>query len=72
MFLGMVGPWQILIILFFVGLGVILPIIALVDIIRHEFKGNNKIVWVLVVIFFSIFGSILYFAMGRQQRIDAV
>ncbi|MBA80470.1 MULTISPECIES: PLD nuclease N-terminal domain-containing protein [unclassified Leeuwenhoekiella] len=72
MLLGMVGPWQILLILAFLGLGVILPILALVDIVRHEFKGNNKIIWVLIVIFFNIFGSILYFAMGRQQRIDAV
>jgi len=72
MFLGMVGPWQILLILVFLGLGVILPILALIDIVRHEFKSNNKIIWVLIVIFFNIFGSILYFAMGRQQRIDAV
>ncbi|RXG11728.1 phospholipase D-like protein [Leeuwenhoekiella aestuarii] len=71
MFLGMVGPWQIMLILG-LGLGIILPIIALVDIVRHEFKGNNKIIWVLIVIFFNIFGSILYFAMGRQQRIDTV
>ena len=69
MILGMVGPWQLLLILF-VALGIILPLIALIDILRNDFKGNNdKIVWVLVVIFLNILGSILYFAMGRKQRV---
>lgn len=69
MALGMVGPWQILLILIIGGFGIILPIIALVDILRSNFKGNDKIVWVLVVIFFNIFGSILYFLIGRKQRL---
>tara|TARA_R110000751_G_C13422814_1_gene440517 strand:+ start:153 stop:362 length:210 start_codon:yes stop_codon:yes gene_type:complete len=68
MLLGMVGPWQIMLILG-LGLGIILPIIALVDIVRNDFRGNNKIVWVLIVIFFNVFGSILYFALGKKQRI---
>jgi len=68
MLLGMVGPWQIMLILGF-GLGIILPIIALVDIVRNDFRGNNKIVWVLIVIFFNVFGSIIYFALGKKQRI---
>ncbi|WP_028376510.1 PLDc N-terminal domain-containing protein [Leeuwenhoekiella sp. MAR_2009_132] len=69
MLLGMVGPWQILLILIFMGLGVILPIVALVDIVKNDFKGNNKIVWVLIVIFFNLLGSILYFTLGKKQRI---
>ena len=47
---------------------VLLPIIALVDILKSEFRGNNKIVWVLVTIFFPIFGSILYFVIGKKQK----
>lgn len=62
----MVGPVEIMLIL---GLGIILPIIALVDIVRNDFRGNNKIVWVLIVIFFNVFGSILYFALGKKQRV---
>ena len=69
MLLGMVGPWQILLILIFMGLGVILPIVALVDIVKNDFKGNNKIVWVLIVIFFNLLGSILYFTLGKKQRV---
>ena len=69
MILGMIGPWQILLILIFSIFGLILPIIALIDIVRHEFSGSNKIVWVLIVIFFNFLGSILYFIVGRNQRI---
>ena len=50
MILGMIGPWQILLILIFGIFGLILPIIALIDIVRHEFSGSNKIVWVLIVL----------------------
>lgn len=69
-YLGMIGPWQwilILIIIFFVGF---LPtIIALVDILKSKFKGNDKIVWVLVVLFLNLIGAIIYFAIGRNQKI---
>ncbi len=45
------------------------PLIALVDILRHEFTGNNKLIWILVVFFFNFFGVILYFLIGRKQKI---
>ncbi len=48
----------------------LLPIIALVDILKSTFEANNKLIWVLVVIFTSIIGSILYFAIGRKQKIN--
>ena len=44
-------------------------IIALVDILRSEFRGNDKVVWVLVVIFFPFLGSLLYFLVGRPRKI---
>jgi hypothetical protein len=64
--LGFIGPQEIIIVSLFLF---ILPIIALVDIIRSEFTGNNKIMWVLIVIFFNIVGSILYFLMGKNQKV---
>ena len=63
-----IGAWQ-LIIIFIVLLGIIPTIIALVDILKSEFTGNNKIVWVLVVLFANFFGAILYFLIGRKQKI---
>lgn len=68
MFLGMVGPWQILLV--FGVLGLILPIVALIDIIKSQFNGNDKLIWVLVVLFLSFIGAILYFIIGRKQRIS--
>ena len=63
--LGMIGPWQVLIILF----GLLLPIIALIDILRNKFKGSNdKLIWILVVLFLNVFGSVLYFLIGRSQK----
>lgn len=66
--LSMIGPWQIILLLL-VGLFLILfPILALIDILRHEFKGNDKIIWVLVVLFFPFFGTILYYFIGTRQK----
>jgi len=68
-YLGMIGIWQIIIILLAFG-GIILTIMALIDILKSEFEGNNKIVWVLVVLFINLFGAILYFNIGRKQKIS--
>ena len=62
-FLGMIGGFELLIVLFIF----LLPVIALVSILKNEFTGNNKIVWVLVVILLPILGSLLYFAIGKNQ-----
>lgn len=69
-FLGAVGPMEI-IILGFILLPLLLWIIALVDILKSEFTGSNKIVWLLVVIFFPVIGFILYFLIGKQQKIKS-
>ena len=47
----------------------ILYIYILIDILKHEFTGYNKIIWILVLIFFPILGAILYLIFGRSQRI---
>ena len=67
-YLGMIGIWQIIIILLAFS-GIIFTIIALIDILKSEFSGNNKIVWTLVVLFLNLFGALLYFAIGRNQKV---
>ena len=62
----MVGPAGLIVILIIV---VLLPLIALIDILTHEFTGSNKIIWVIIVIFFPIMGAILYFLIGTRQKI---
>ena len=63
----MIGPFQLILIFF-----VLLPtIIALIDIVRNEFSGNNKFVWFLVVLLGNFLGAILYFIIGRKQKLSA-
>ena len=47
----------------------ILYIYILIDILKHEFTGYNKIIWILVLIFFPFLGALLYLLIGRAQRI---
>jgi len=46
------------------------PVVALIDILTHEFKGYDKIVWTLVVILLPLLGAVLYLSIGRFQKID--
>lgn len=67
--LGMPGGGEWLIIAFIILPVLLLPLIALIDILRNSFRGSNdKIVWVLVVLFLPFVGSVLYFLIGRNQR----
>lgn len=68
--LGVIGPQELIIILIVAGGFFLLPLLALVDIVRNKFEGNMQIIWVLIVIFFNIIGSILYFIIGRNQKIQ--
>mgnify|MGYP003520322371 CR=1 FL=1 len=66
--LGIVGPWQIILLLVTV-LILILPLIAIIDILRHDFNCSDKLIWILVVLFLPILGSILYFIIGSSKKI---
>ena len=66
--LGIIGPWQLMIV-FVVLISLLLPLIALIDILRNEYTGSNKLIWVLVVLLFPFLGPILYFIIGTQQKI---
>ena len=49
----------------------VLWIFALLDILRSEFSGqNDKLVWVVVVLFAPFIGAILYFLVGRKNKIN--
>jgi hypothetical protein len=58
-----------LLVIFFL-LGAILCLVALLDILRSEFTGHNKLVWLLAVIFFPLIGSLAYFVFGRKQKVS--
>lgn len=67
--LGVIGIQELILVLI-VAMGIfLLPLIALVDIVRNKFEGNMQLIWVLIVIFFNIIGSVLYYFIGRNQKI---
>lgn len=59
-----IGAPQIILIAVFLT-----PLIALIDILSHNFKKNDKLIWILMVIFLNIIGVVLYLFIGRKQRI---
>ena len=67
--LHLIGPWQVLIILFALLFFMVPWIIALVDILSNEFTANNKLIWVLVVALTGILGAVLYFIIGLGQKL---
>jgi uncharacterized membrane protein len=44
-------------------------LIALIDILRSDFTGNDKLIWLLVIIFIPFIGPIVYFIVGRKHKI---
>lgn len=68
-FITSIGAFQFLI-LAMALFGLILPLVALIDILRSNFEGNNKIIWLLVVLLANFLGAILYFIMGQKQKLE--
>ena len=46
----------------------LLPIIAIIDILKSKFEGNDNLLMLLIVIFIP-FGAILYFILGPSRKI---
>ena len=60
----------ILLILPLAAIQLVLMIIALTDLIkrdRSEVKGENKWVWVLVILLVNLIGPILYLMLGKKR-----
>jgi len=47
-----------------------LPLLALISVLTNKFRGNEKLIWVLLIIFLPFLGSLLYFLIGRSNRIS--
>ncbi|ADC89909.1 conserved hypothetical protein [Thermocrinis albus DSM 14484] len=50
-------------------LWIILWVIAIIDVLKSEFTGSNKIVWILVLILIPIIGVIAYSLIGEKQKV---
>jgi hypothetical protein len=44
-------------------------LVALIEILKSNFKKHSKAIWLLTVIFVPFFGAIIYFIIGRTRRI---
>jgi hypothetical protein len=65
----MIGIYELAVLIFL--LLIFLPfIIAFIDILKSDFSGNNKIVWLLAVIFVPFIGAVVYLIIGRKQKIN--
>ncbi|WP_394698260.1 PLDc N-terminal domain-containing protein [Labilibaculum manganireducens] len=42
-------------------IAILLPIIAIIDILRRDLLGINRLIWILLVVFIPFVGSIIYF-----------
>lgn len=48
-------------------------ILAIASILQSDFKdARAKSIWMLVIIFLPVIGSLLYFLIGRGQRINNI
>jgi len=64
-----IGLGEIVLILMTLGLLVVLPLMAIIDILKSKFKDNDAAIFVLIVLFAPIIGPILYFVVGSKRKI---
>ncbi|WP_096431612.1 PLDc N-terminal domain-containing protein [Labilibaculum antarcticum] len=51
------------------ALAFLLPLLALLDVLRNEFTNSNKLIWILIVLLLPFIGPIIYFIIGSKQKI---
>lgn len=42
---------------------------AMADILRNTFVAHHKFLWIIVVLLAPLLGSMLYFTIGRKQKL---
>lgn len=51
----------------FLLVGLLLILVALVDLYRHRTTRENVLMWTIIIVFFNTLGPILYFVIGRKD-----
>ncbi|HEY6872474.1 MAG TPA: PLD nuclease N-terminal domain-containing protein [Geobacteraceae bacterium] len=70
--MGMMGVMALAAVFFFwlvTFLAFVFWLWVLIDVLRSEFAGSNKIVWLIAVILLPLLGAVLYWFIGRDQKI---
>lgn len=58
-------PWAVIAPLLVVQF--ILLMVAMIDLRKIHATNGPKVLWVFIILFVSLFGSIAYFILGRKQ-----
>ena len=67
--LGAIGPTELILVILIL-LIILLPLFALLNLLKSSFKSEaDKIIWLIVIIFIPIIGSILYFNLSPKQKL---
>ncbi|MBE1555970.1 PLD nuclease N-terminal domain-containing protein [Sporosarcina limicola] len=48
--------------------GMLLVLVALIDLYRNRKQRNNVLMWTLIILFANTLGPILYFVVGRKEN----
>ena len=62
--------WELITLIILIILGILPIVLAIIDILKSEFRGKSKLIWLLVVLFMNLFGAILYFLIGHEQKMQ--
>lgn len=52
--------------LILIGIALLLPVIAIIDLIRKPFGTEKKLFWVIVILLIPYVGSLFYMIAGRK------
>ena len=50
-----------------IAIGLILVVVALINLSKKDLPIGDKILWILIIIFIQTIGPIFYFAIGSKQ-----
>lgn len=56
--------WQII-----VFITLVFWVFCIIDVLRNSFNGNDKLIWILVLLFVPFLGPFLYLLIGRKKRL---
>ena len=70
-FLAMSENYILYAFVIFIILNLIVTLIAFVDVLRSDFRGqNDKMIWVLVLLLSGWIGAAAYYFIGTKQKIN--
>ncbi len=69
-----IGALELIVVFVIFGVLVALPLalLAIIDIVRSDFRrDSDRILWAIIVLMVPFIGPILYFLIGRKQKVHA-